>query len=208
MKPCCDNPVYNQISKQHFRCQSCSNDHICTETTCEYMDLNNDSSLVCVMTGRCFNQLLCNGYKPHEEPLKFENATTKKTQQTKNSKLTYEEIHDLIDKMNLDEFGVDIPDLGKQIHDLWGEIVTNNLVSYIRRNDKFAVVVASVFSLSSGLCNNKGIYIINGCDINVFNLNKKRKFDNGVQIKMIRYGQRFLRKAFHNKTEIENQINI
>lgn len=191
-----------------FECNTCKSTHVCTETQCDSIELNRDRTYVCTVTGRCFNQMVCYTFDPHYEPSKFLNKVTKKTQQTKNSKLTVLEIEDIIKKLNFTYDGYDIHELIRQIFMLWHEIMENRLLDYVRRNDKFAVVIATLFSLNSGLCNSCQVYIVHPSDKSTLRLNKKKKITNGVQIKLIRYGQRLLRRAFKDREVVENSIKI
>lgn len=193
-------------------CMTCHEPHVCSSTTCKFLFLNPDRTYVCHLTGKCYSQLLCHANDPHDEPAIFTNKINKKTQQSKNSTLVVDDVRRMLEKLSahIDISEFHVIHLANQIVDLWNEIITRKLVNYIRRNDKFSVVVGAAFSLKRGLCNSNGIYIIKPCDLNFssFVLNKKRKIDNGIQIKMIRSGQRFLRKAFENSEIIYNAIEI
>lgn len=196
------------VENDVYRCKICREKHVCNEEKCDCCVMNTEKTLVCTLTGKCFSQMICHSFDPHDEPMEFVNKICRRTQQNKNSSLSITNVHEILSKITFDNGGVDINFVVNKIILLWREIVDRKLLKYIRRNDKYSMVVATIFSLQDGLCNSRGVYIIKPSKLSIVKLNKKKKNDNGVQVKMIRYGQRLLRKAFKDKKVINNQIII
>lgn len=190
-------------------------DHKCSVET-PTIKINKDKTYVCEECGLCFSQVVCDEYYNFRKtnPEVYSRRVNKKNQQAKNSTLTVAAAMKIIKSLNLDErFSGDvIGELSTQIVKLWLELLSVGKVKYVHRKDKNAFVVSICYSLGSGICNNKGIYVVVPHRLYMIsNLDRKKRSKPNQEkkyIHLIRYGLIFIRNGFRNRTEIKNKLSI
>lgn len=196
--------VYESGSR--FRCAQCQALHIC-DTTCTNLEQKYQGILVCSITGKCHGEVMCYTKDSRTEPVSFTNTTTRLPQQFRNSILYTNEIKAIFNKIGVYDLLQDADDLMYNIADLWNEIVEFDLIPNIKRNDKQSVILACLFSVTHGLCNNLNVDIVEPSNIEIITLNKKKKIDKNLKVKRLRYGQKLLRSAFHDVNCIHHPIS-
>lgn len=186
--------------------------------TCSHLVLNSDRTYVCTLTGKCFSQMVCTPYsnfntcsKDYKQEYKenFEQLS-RKSQQIKNINLDTKTTLKTLNKLSIDfplpREKTDL--LTAQIITLWNDIVKSDYVQYIFRVDKESVVVAVLYSLHRGLCNDKKVFIINSHPELKPKGGTKRKLNSGIPMAHIRRGQNLIRRAFQGEEVIYHKINL
>lgn len=197
--------LYVHVSGNLFCCHACGSKHMC-DLNCEYVSINNDRMWVCEKTGKCFGQRVLYSNTPSIEPTTFDQNIFKRPQQNKNSILRLSEIQDIFNEICVDTIIKDSNLLMYNIANLWEEIVLRKLIKSIRRNDKESIILACLFSTRNGLYNNLHKEIIQPSNLDIIVLNKKKSFNNNLNVKRLRYGQKLLRNTFADIEHIENPI--
>lgn len=187
-----------------FICIECRNVHKCGRDECDSLSYNSDHTHVCLITGLCFEQRLCEAFVDatraftDDDPIYIKK--TKRDQQIKNKVL------DRAHALKIIRCAAEIVDLDKKQNEqlcskvltLWVDFVTNisKKKQYVHRKDKRCFVVAIAMSLVNGIKNNIGEFIVLPHDnVKRVKLNKKSKY-NEFDVSDIRYGQNLIKKVF------------
>lgn len=205
----CEKHSFHRNSRDIFTCVYCGYVHECTTSKCDSIFLSAQNTYTCGVTGKCFEQVKCDKYEsPGNLPEFINQPPGRRSQQDRNAGLSTTDVEIAIQGLSV-EFPLNEHQrnaLVIQVVNLWQEMRVR--LPEIHRKDKNSVILAVMFSLSQGLCNDLGHFVVYPvADIIVTKLNKKKQFENGMEIKMIRHGQKLIRKAFSN-SEIRNPVVI
>lgn len=191
---------WNKSKNGHFQCTECKAHHCCDDTCERYY--NSDRSLVCPVTGSCSETLIADNYQSNFSILtessmcNFENKV-KSSQQTKNKVLNPDLITKILNNIVvLKKLGVlPVIQLTNQILALWRSYVTCTDI-YTHRKDRKCFIIAIIFSLRSGLLNNKKKFIVHKHQfVEISTINKKKTY-KFFKVNEIRYGIKLLQKGF------------
>lgn len=197
-----------------FKCVECGLKHVCGVSHCEYLYYNKDQTQVCSLTGRCFQQRMCDTFSDFSKGLDNGDPVylkrVKRDQQLKNRSISVDYILKLLD--SLEAYKADMnkrSKLASSIIALWSEYVqtTKILKKYTHRNDKRSFVVSIVKYMEDGIVSNNGDYIVfPHKDFRSKKLNKKSRYTD-FKVSDVRKGFNLLKSVFVNK-EVKNPILI
>lgn len=197
-----------QTKLETFICVECRIVHACGREQCDSLTYNSDHTHVCMITGMCFEQRMCETFIDparafiDDDPVYIKK--TKRDQQIKNKVLDRghalkiircaAEIVDLNTKQN--------EKLCSNVLELWSDFVVHisDKKQYVHRKDKRCFVVAIAMSLVNGIKNNIGVFVVKPHEnIKRVKLNKKSKYEE-FDVSDIRYGQNLIKKVFRGVT--------
>jgi len=173
---------FEEKRRDVYQCTTCYKIHKCGINDCEHLFYNRDFISVCKLTGKCFNQQICEPFddcRTNQDPV-FR-LKVKRDQQIKNRSLNYDTIFILVNSVRNIVILSQIQTrcLCNQILELWYEFIqcTKDKETYTHRKDKRCFVISIVMSLNVGICTNNGQFIIHKHPhINVKKINKKSKY--------------------------------
>lgn len=200
--------------KDVFVCATCKTIHYCGADKCDSLAYNKEQTQVCIKTGRCFQQRLCDDYVDFGRSLGVDDpiytVRTKRDQQIKNKNINMNFIFKLFESLEvLVKQRQKRIQLGNQISLLWAEFVEDNTMqgNYIHRSDKRSFVVCIIKYMQEGMFSNKGSYIIYPHkDFDSKKLNKKSTY-KAFKVSDIRKGYNLIKKTFANK-DVSFPINL
>lgn len=191
--------------KNTFKCSICKAIHECGDDKCDSLFYNNDYTNVCIKTGLCFEQRICETYVDTKKSMNgLEQVYIKKTkrdQQIKNKILERLHVSKIIKcassivYLNEDQINI----LCKMILSLWEQFVINitQKQEYVHRKDKRCFVVAIIMSLQKGIMTDDENFIVKPHPkIKTEKLNKKSEYGE-FSVSDIRYGQTLIKRVFN-----------
>jgi len=193
---------------------------MCTETTCQHIVYNADSTRVCSKYGICFGQKLCDSItQPQTGSVNTKEHTfvhvLKRDQQIGNKKIIKAQIMTWVRALIVDVTDRFVTDLTEKIHRLWVEIVeiATRTGLVIHRRYRRCVAVAIISSLGTGLSTRTGMVIEphGENNIQIVRFNKRTsKLASDINISDIRAGQRILKMIFddHKCVNVVNKIDM